>query len=227
MDMRAPAGQQLSNHTKQLLRLLLVPSWFSASVSILLSMGATFGILFASRYEGSELQQQFLNWQATSTEDTLGTAAGSLQQNTADLVSIIVLFIFWYAVGTVIYLLAVAIYNTIRSANEAHQHLYYINTSRSAFLRALYVELALRFASLTAWVWYAVISLKIVIPYLLGAVHIADVHYPSIGAVCLLAVATLGLLVATHLHVIFLRLFLGKPRVFHGDTYLIGLSSGH
>jgi hypothetical protein len=220
------AGQQTQQHTKRLVRLLLTPSGFSVIVSAFLALGTAGFILFQGQYQGSDIQQQFLNWRVTTDADSPSNAATSFQQNTAGAVSFIELFIFWYAVGTAIYLVASTVYHTIRSANEARQHLYYVNISRSEFLRSLYSKLAIRFISLAVWVGYAVLTLKILLPYLLGAIHVADEHYPAVGAVGLLAGSILGLLLMLHIHVVFFRLILLRPRAFNGDAYSI-MSAEH
>jgi hypothetical protein len=224
MNPQQPYSQQDRQHSRQFARLLLTPSWITVVTSVVLALVTTAILFFQGYYQGSDLQQQFLQWRTTTDSNSPSSAASSLQHSTAGVVGYIELFIFWYAVGTVAYLLGVAIYRTIRSANETRQDSYFVNMSRSAFLRALYLRLAVRFVSVAGWVGYAVLTLKLLLPYLLGALHVADEHFPSAGAFGLLIGSNLGLLLVIHVHVIFLRLSLGRPRVFHMDEYVIGLS---
>ncbi|HYH75261.1 MAG TPA: hypothetical protein VD735_04860 [Candidatus Saccharimonadales bacterium] len=216
----------MDRHTQQLMKLLILPSWISGIIGTVLALGIVIALLFQGRYEGSELQQQYLNWQIAGGSQTLGGAAGSLQQNTAELVNVLVLYIFWFAVGTVIYLIISAIYTTVQSAREAREQLTYVNVAPGAHLRTIIRRVVLRTAWLAVWAVYTIATLKVAIPYLLGAVHIGDARFPSVGSVVLLALATGGLFLVIHLHVVVLRLFLGRPRIFNGSEYLI-TSSNH
>jgi len=215
--------QQGSYHTRRLILLLLTPSWLSGLITVCLALSITAALLLEGHYQGSDIQRQYLHWRVATDADSAGSAASTLQHSTQGIVAGLELFIFWYAVGTAIYLVISALYRTIASANAARRSLYYVNISRAAFLRTVYTRLALRALSLAAWCVYSVLTLRVVMPYLLGAIHVGDVHTPAIGAVALLMVATLGLALAFHIHVVLLRLFLLRPRVFYGDA--VGLLS--
>jgi hypothetical protein len=227
MNPRKLANRQASRYNKQLITLLLIPSWASGIISSAIALGATTVLLFQGRYQGSELQQQYLNWRTATDSNSVGSAASTLQQSTANIVATAEVFILWCAVGTIIYLVGAAIYHTIRSAHETRQHLYYVNSSRKEFLRGLYAILTLRIIILITWVGYSLLTLKVIIPYLLGAIHISDEHLPAIGAIGLLATSLLGILCTFHIHVIMLRLLLARPRAFHGEEYIEAMSTGH
>jgi hypothetical protein len=217
----------MDRYSRNLTKLLLTPSWVSGTLGSIFALALTGALLFEGRYQGSELQQQYLSWRTVADSTSVSSAATTFQQNTADAVAAIQLFIFWCAVGTVLYLIASAIFRTVQSASQTRQRLTYINMNRGAFLRSLYLKLLLRFVSLATWVGYALLSLKIIAPYVLGAIHIADEHFPSLGAVVLLMGAILCLFLAFHLHVVLLRLFLARPRAFGGDSDLIVQADRH
>jgi hypothetical protein len=221
MDARTVGRRQVGQHTRKLVWLLLTPSWLSGIICTFLAFAITAALLVEARYQGSDLQQQYLHWQTDVDANSASSAAGTLQKSTASVVGYIELFIFWYAVGTVLYLAVSALYRTVRGTAEARQNLQYVHVSRRNFLRELYARLALRVCALAVWAVYGVVTLKIIMPYLLGAIHVGDEHIPAIGAIALLVGATFGLLLAFHVQVILLRLSLARPRALYGDAAII------
>lgn len=224
MDPHELDRQQLRQYNHRLDALLLVPSWLSGALCLLFALAMLSILLVESNYQGGELQQQFLIWH-TSGNNSLSLVANVLRQNT--LAGNVQVYIFWLAVGTVLYIMWSALYRTIRGADDAWHQLHYVNIRRSVFLRSLYIQLLTRTLSLAAWVGFVALTLQFILPYLLAAIHIADEHLPAIGAVILLFGSMIGLALTAHVHIVLLRLTVGKPRVFHSDEYLIGQSRAH
>jgi hypothetical protein len=223
------ADQQTKHYNRQLILLLLKPSWLSIILSFVIAGGIIGFLLFQGRYEGSDLQRQYLTWQSTADNNSLDSAATTLKQNLTDIIATVQVFIFWCIVGAAIYLFISVLYRFFENAREKKQELTYVSYVRGthqAFVRELYKSMIIRFVSLAAWGCYALLTVTIILPYLLGAIHVADEHLPTIGAFCLLIGSGLAIMLLYHVHVIMLRLLLGRPRAFNGESDIQQLS-GH
>jgi hypothetical protein len=222
------ADQQTKHYNRQLILLLLKPSWLSIILSFVVAGSIIGFLLFQGRYEGSDLQRQYLTWQSTADNNSLDSAASTLKQNLTDIIATVQVFIFWCIVGAAIYLFISVLYRFFQNAREKKQELTYVSYvrgSHQAFVRELYKSMIIRFASLAAWGCYALLTVTIILPYLLGAIHVADEHLPTIGAFCLLIGSGLAIMLLYHVHVIMLRLLLGRPRAFNGESDIQQLSS--
>ncbi len=189
------------------------------------ALGTLTGLVLEGQYQGSDFQRQYLNWCTAIHTDSTARAANVLQKNAAGVIGYIELTLFWFVVGLATCALASAIYRTVRSANQARASLYYLHVSRTVFLRELYARLALRGATLAVWFGYSVLTLHILLPYALGAIHVADEHFPSIGAIVLEIGAVCGLSLTLHLHIVLVRLFMLRPRIFHDEDYAVPASA--
>lgn len=208
-------------YDRQLLGLLISPSWFSGLLCAFASLGITATLLIQERYQGSEWQHQLFTWQQQGIDTSpmqalmhlrytpIGGALGTVQ-----------LFIFWYLVGLVLYALGSALYNTFQHIRTVKRDLGYVNADRHYILRDISLQLLRQLVSFVLWVLLMLATLKIIIPYALGTIHISNEFLPSIEAIGLLAATTAGLALCMHLHLVLLRLFLGRPRLWHNEEYI-------
>jgi hypothetical protein len=213
-----------TQHTRHLFVLLLSPSWLSSILGAFTGMCIIAFVLLQGRLEGTSLQQQYLSWQADDT--SLNTATSSVRGDFADGIGTLQVFIFWCAIGAILYLIVSSLYLGGRALKEARQQRQFCNYSRTNTLKRLYMLLAIRSAALVLWGIYLLATVTFILPYAIGAIHVADEHLPTIGAFVLLIVAFIGLMAAYHLHVLLLRLLLWRPRAFHAESY-VELSSKH
>jgi hypothetical protein len=203
----------MTPRSRHILRLLLTPSWVSGFIGICAACVWIGFVLIEGQYQGSELYGLVHEYRPLS--------------NTNELFNTFTLFIFWYAVGTVLYVVLSAAYRTVRSAQVAQREVRYANMSRSAYLRGLYGRVVLRLISLGVWVGYALLTLHSLAPELTAIIREADQHLPAAGAWLLLVVSAVGVFVVVHMHVVLLRLLCGRPRLLGSDAEMIGLSSSH
>jgi hypothetical protein len=203
----------------QLFRLLITPSWLSILGSLLISAAITLFLLVQGQYEGSELQRQFLAWQQSAD------GGGSLMQAVTSqhyvaiskAVSTIQLFIFWYVVGLVLYALGSGIYGAVQEIRLIKNDLGYVNADRHRIFKNAAEQIARQLGALFAWLLLAIATLKVAVPYAFGTINIANEYLPSKEAVGLLLVTPVALAFLMHLHIVLIRLFLGRPRVWHSE----------
>ncbi len=130
------------------------------------------------------------------------------------------LFIFWYLVGLVLYALGTALYNTFQRVRNVKRDIGYVHAEPSYIIRDISLELFRQLISFILWILLMLITVRIFIPYTFGAIHISNEYLPAVEAIGLLIVTTLGIALCLHLHLILLRLFLGRPRLWHGEQYI-------
>ena len=204
-------------HDRQLLRLLITPSWISGLTCLLLSVAAAVVILVQGHYEGSELQRQLYAWQQSDGGGWLQLVAGQQSAQVSRILNTAQLFIFWYAVGLVLYALVSALYKAVQEIRELRDDLHYVNNSHAQVWRAALAQFMRQIGALFAWLVLVAATLKVVVPYTLGTVDVANEYLPEPEAIGLIIAAPLVLAFCLHLHVVLIRLFLGRPRIWHSE----------
>jgi hypothetical protein len=210
----------LSEHNRTVLGYLVRPSWLSGFLAVVVSLSVVIGIIIASHYNGSTLQQLFdAHTTATNTSVSSTSEAVSNNFSTNVIVSDVPLFIFWAGVGLVVYSLAANIVKALGGAVDLEEEMHYVNLNQRELLRTQGERLAIRIAILLLWLVFMRYTAHVILPYAISLVHVsiesrgslAGSGYP-LAAICLLAVCL-------HLHTIFLRMLLFKPRVFWQSAY--------
>lgn len=79
-------------------------------------------------------------------------------------------------------------------------------------------QILIRGLVLTSWIVYIVISVMIIFPFCILLSRIGAESITTSGGIIMNLEAFLLLAVAIHFHVVFMRLFLMRPRVFGGDA---------
>lgn len=133
----------------------------------------------------------------------------------------IVFFSFWFFTGLIAFLLFSSITSSIGAAKQLTDQDQLYNAPRNMLQNQLRTKFAVRAAALFGWVIYTVLFSKLILPYAVlsfkiatdGAADITNVGTGLLGGVILL--------VAWHIHVVFLRAFLIKPRAFGGSDDLL------
>jgi hypothetical protein len=204
-------------HNWRLFRLLLLPSWISGFACLLLSTSATVAILVQGHYEGSELQRQLYAWQQSGDGSWFQLITTEQSSQVGKVLNTIQLFVFWYAVGLVVYALASALFKAVQEIRELRDDLHSLNSNHSQVWRAALVQFLRQLGALFAWLLLVVATLKAVVPYALGTVDAANEYLPDLEAIGLIVVATFAMAACLHLHVVLVRLFLGRPRIWHSE----------
>jgi len=206
-----------SNIDRQLFKVLLQPSWLSASLSILIGLAVGLGTVVLTNYQSSSLHIQLANTQL-SAPTRYQALTSQLAANS--FISNLPLLLFWTLVGLVVYLFVANIFASIRNTAELHSELGYVNANRHGLLMGAAKHLLLRLTVLMIWIAYIIFFMNHILPYcvasaLAGTNDIGNLHG---GLYILLSIAIMTL--AIHLNIIFLRLLLLRPRVFSSALYV-------
>ena len=206
----------MQNSLKQIWQ-VLTPSWFSGLVAATTSLIAVVGTIVVTNYEVSSLKQQIFE-----AKNSGGPVPGfdyqaitsHLAQN--QLISNLPLFLFWAALGVVVYLLATSLWGWLAGAEELREEMDYVNAPKKWIVRTILVHLLVRLVVVLVWVAYLELFLKVLLPYVLAAAHVAATNLVSVSGLGYGLLAIIVGFVAVHVHVVLLRLLVLKVRVFGG-----------
>ena len=210
-----------SKHNRTVLGYLVRPSWLSGFVAAVVGLAVVVLVIISGHYSGSTLQQLFVNVRGANTNASVASTSATVSTHfsTNVIVSDIPLFIFWAGVGLVIYSLASNIFGALRSVVDLEEEMHYVNLNRRELLQQAVERLVIRVVILLLWLAFVNYSTHTILPYAISLARVStgnhgflvSASYP-LGAVCLLAACL-------HLHTIFLRMLLLKPRVFWQSAY--------
>ena len=189
---------------------MLSPSWPSAVTASLIASAIILGTVIIVRGQNSALFDGFFATQNASIS-SYKILTTSLAKN--QIINNAPLFIFWLAVGTIVYLLAVKIYGVVSRTEELREEMDYVNVDRLSLIRSAVIESFVRLVGAGLWLAYLLLFFKTAVPFLLSMTRTAalsarpvDILY--IGA--FLIVMALSL----YVNVVFLRIVLLRTRIF-------------
>lgn len=188
---------------------VLSPSIFSGIVMAVVAVATVF-ITFEATYGSTGALQQGLFAAHSLSAPTYHQITDSLAQS--PVVSNAPLFLLWAAVGLIIYLFAVNIIAALGNGVQIEEQLSYVNSQRTKLIRYEIGIMLIRVGVLLVWLLYLQLFVRLLLPYALSVVSAArlDSLPAEVGQIIL---ATVGLFVGLHLHLVFLRLLLLKTRV--------------
>lgn len=197
-------------NTSQHFIAVVSPSNLSGIVTTIASL-LTIGIAVVASYGPESVLQQGIFAAHSLSAPTYRQITDNLAQN--PVFSNAPLFLFWAAVGLIIYLLAINIVTAFGSGVRLEEELGYVNSQRSKLIRFEIIVAIVRAGILAGWLLYVQVFLKLLLPYALAAAHSARLNSAPSG-IGQISLAVLVLFIGIHLHLIFLRLLLLKTRVF-------------
>lgn len=204
-----------TRENQKLIGQLLAPSFFSGTLAVLAGLVVSLGVLVAFASHNSAIQQQLLAWRPQTSQKALTTPDQTLVENDhPTLQGSWPLLIVWSGVGLVVYGIAVMVIHGLGSAKELSDELNYVNAAPHVQLEVAVEHLLLRVISAAILISLLVILVRDVLPY---SITVADAAAGEIttGAGVLYALLSFAIIAVTvHLQTIFLRLTLGKVRVF-------------
>lgn len=212
---------RLTERDKRWINLLITPSWISLLLGICCAFGLLMGVLIASQFEGTRYQQQVAEMRAKqinahySSDDEVFEG---LEGNT--FTDIIPLLVLWGVVGIVVFFFASSIVQVLQHTAEFKEELGYVNADRKEMLKTAFIHLGIRIVVAGAWIVFILFFFDKIVPYGIEAalaVSAVGLHPESMlyALLCLVVVA-----VAMHVHTIFFRLLMLKPRVFSKALYI-------
>lgn len=205
----------ISKQDQKLIGNLLAPSELSATVAILAGLIVTIGVIIAFETHSSAIQQQLVAWQPPSTPRALTQPGQVVTENDRPtLAGSWPLLIVWSLVGLAVYALTMAVVHSIGSAKDLTESMDYVNAKPELQLEVAVEHFLLRLVSVVVFVALAIIFIKRVLPYSITAAHAAtaNLYRPESWLYALLSFMII--VAALHAQTIFLRLSLGRARVF-------------
>lgn len=199
--------------TKQLW-VTIIPSWLSSFVVVLASLAVVVWTIVISHYRGSNLRQELFD----ARQSGVGISSFDFKNITDNLarnhiISNMPLFLFWAGIGVIVYFFAVSIAGAFGSAVEMERELEYVNAPRQRLIRVAALHTIIRLVMLGGWIVYLQVFLRILLPYSLGAAHVATTS-PILSAVVYGALSVVILSASLHIHLIMLRLIFLRTRLF-------------
>jgi hypothetical protein len=125
-------------------------------------------------------------------------------------------FIFWVLVGLVALVMVTGIGRGIGQVNRQLHELQYANLRKTQLEESLMQRALLRTIAALFWFGYGVLFLKFFLPFSILAARIGFTEIRSLTGILYLTLGFVILSASLHLHIVFLRLFLLRPRVFGG-----------
>lgn len=193
-------------------KLLLAPSSLSGVVVMAIMLILSVIVMLGVHYKESIFGESF-SVASRSTNTAYLQFAHKFDSNA--LLSNVPLMLLWGCVGLIVYLFAVAVYRAFNDAAEIGTELSYVHANRRTQLTEVFVHLVVRVLALIGWVFYAKFFMATLLPQALASVRSIVVGGESLvmEVINLVGGFALGLL-ALHLHVVFLRLLVLKPRLW-------------
>ena len=206
-----------------MLILLLTPSAFSGFIDVVTGIAVTISTIIISSFQSSSFQQELFNYRSGQTANNLTYGSQRINQGLDSnlLLSNLPLLLFWALVGTVIYLFATSVVGALRNAAEFQDELEFVNADRNDLLKTAIFQLSIRLGVVFVWIFYIRFFFHSLLPYSIAAAHAASsVGLVSINGLAYALLAFLVLVIGMHIHTVFFRTLLLKPRIFTKAYYL-------
>jgi hypothetical protein len=194
------------------LGLLITPSWTSGLAVALVSAVAVLGVFGRFIYNSSSLHAMQLQH-----EQVVSQGYHVVENNVADnnLLANLPLILLWAGVGLLAYGLFIGVFRIYKAAelfkDEVQQ---YMNIDKRALVRQTVLDAVIRMVTLIVWVLFLQFTLHFIIPYVVAVAYAAG-DLQGIGQTTLYLVWGAGILaLALHIHVVLIRLFFLRPRLF-------------
>jgi len=118
--------------------------------------------------------------------------------------------------GLIVYVLLQSLTHMHEEISSSFSQIEYANQDKNSAEKELRRRIGLRVATTVTWLLYAFVFFDIIVPYTAAIVTKNSMHLSVLDSMYNL-LTFVGLWLATHIHIIFLRLLLLRPRVFGGQ----------
>ncbi len=205
----------ISKQNQKLIGNLLAPSQLSLAVAILAGLVVTVGVLIAFETHVTAVQEQLRAWQPPATPKALTQPGETLTQNDRPtLQGSWPLLIVWSFVGLGVYAVTMRIIHSITSAKELVDSMDYVHAKPQLQVEDAVEHFVLRAVSMAMSVILGVIFIERVLPYSITAAHAASADFSTATGALYVLLSFAIVVVTLHVETIFLRLSLGRVRVF-------------
>ena len=208
----------MDRQDKQLFTLLISPSWLSGMIAVMAGLVFSVGVIMVFSLNTSAFQRQLVVWQQDQPQRELtqpGTYVGSSEH--PQLKDSWPLLAVWAGVGLVVYMITAALIHSLSDAAAIRQSMGYVHANPKKTLEVTAGHIILRLIAAVALVFMVKIFIDQVIPYSITAAHASASDLLSLTAALYAFLAFAIVVISLHLQTIFLRLSLGRVRVFSGN----------
>ncbi len=135
-------------------------------------------------------------------------------------------FSFWFLVGLVVYAIISGAGSSIDAVQKLHEDEQLLHMQKTKLEKEWVLKLALRATALFAWIIFITIFMKLLLPFSVLSFQVAGSSELSFSSVITGLFGFVILALTLHLHVVFLRCILLKPRIVGGldDVLAAGLT---
>lgn len=205
MDSRA------ASYDLRLLGLALTPSIFSSIFCVVFTLLLVGGLVIDVRLKDSFLHIIFFDWSNMSIGQTGDTTFAIVMQDLSNRASA---FVVWALFAVFIIVVCGAIYQTVRNLKSLNTELTDQYLIRKTILSRVLQRLGVHAATVVVWALYGWLFFAFIVPYVIAASLVGAVTFPTLEGIGYIIVATVIISLALHLHIVFLRVLLLRPRVF-------------
>jgi hypothetical protein len=206
---------RLSTQDKNHMQALFLPSWVSGLIAVVVGLSLTIGVIFVFSLNNSDIQQQLIAWQQSQPEKPLTTPDQIVEaSDKPTLQGSWPLIVVWSFVGLITYMVAAGIMHSVSETLALRKSLNYVHVKRKSVLEIAAGRLALR--GIATLVLAGLISLFLTqaVPYGISASHASAADIVSIEGALYALLSFTVVTLSMHVMVIFMRLTLGKVRIF-------------
>ena len=210
-----------SKESPKLIRILVEPSWLSILIGITAGILLTAAILISYDFKSANLDNHLIHLQIIGKSASL-TLPGQALPNSLNnnLENTWPLIIFWAILGLVIYFIVETFFKTASEVKEYGDELNYVHARRGIIIRNTFEYLFLRIIAAVAWLFFINFFFKRLVPYAISAAYTSAPILKSLTGLGYALEAVLLIVVSLHIHTVFLRLVLRRPRLF-SKNYLL------
>jgi hypothetical protein len=204
------------NINKELFLSLFTPSWLSFIIAVVSGLTLTLSVIASVTYQSSPLRLEVIAYKSTHGTTYHVTQTGILAN---PFIANLPLIAFWAIVGIAVYFFTINTFRAISSTAALKEELDYVNVNRHDLVLSAVEQLAVHIVVLVLWVAYLVFFLHVIIPYCINVAIVAAGDIGALQALGYALFATIVMMVAMHIHAVFLRLLVLRPRVFSSSSY--------
>jgi hypothetical protein len=201
-------------HNRNVILALLSPSWLSGIGVVVGALAIIVWAAAAFYLPGSELH--ILLQEAQPSQPELSTNTDRLQEHLAinKFMSNLPLLLLWGGVGAVVYVFTISIANAIARTSVLKAQMNYLHADKKKLVHEAIQRLVIRLLFVLVWFLLIKLSLKLLLPYSIAAVHFATGPNGWVNRIVYISLAFIVLLLTLHAHTVLIRLIGLRPRLF-------------
>lgn len=198
----------------KLLGLVISPSWLSALIGIVAGLVVCVGVIAVFTANDSTIQRQLVSWQQSQPVQAPQPYVPDPAANKPTLKNSWTLLIVWSVIGLVVYIIAGSIIHSLGKAKQLHESLGYVNANPDKMIKLEAEHILLRVLAAISLGILISVFIKTVLPYSITAAHASAADVLSLDGLLYALLSFAMVFAGLHLVTIFLRLSLGRIRLF-------------